>query len=552
MATELTATEPGAPGGALESPASRSPSTRIAAWVFGAYVAVAMPAVVFSLGRYHWFLGDDWDFLSDRKAGSLRDLLRPHAEHWSTLPVLAYRVEWHLFGLHYRGFLVVVVAMHLVTAVLLRVVLRRAGVGAWIATAAAALFVLFGPGADNIVWSFQIGMVGSLLFGLVHLILAGRDERAPQPADYWGLVAGLAGLMCSGIGPVMVGTVGLAVLLRRGWRMAALHTVPLTVVFLTWFIAYHSYQPKSDGHASAGEVAGWLREAGRGVFHALGHFSALGVVLAALLVVGLGVAWIPLARARAWEELRRRCADPVALLVGGVALVLVTANSRSAFGAGAARSSRYIYADALFVLPALGVAADAVARRWRAALPLVLAALLVPIPGNIKAFAPGHSFYNTAYFVAKRQQVEGIAWSPLASEVPRSERPVREILGGEGPSVGWLLDARRAGRIPNPGPLGANVTTPILIRLGVAQSVDASAEPTAGLTCRSYRNLDLDPRRGDRFVLLTNVGIRLRDRPSAFAVAFFSMSGQSLEIALDALHLRLVALAPAKSFRLCS
>ena len=60
-------------------------------------------------------------------------------------------------------------------------------------------------------------------------------------------------------------------------------------------------------------VRGVVREAGLGLFEALGHYSVLGVVLAVLLVVGLSVAWLPLARSGAWTELRRRCAEPAAL-----------------------------------------------------------------------------------------------------------------------------------------------------------------------------------------------------------------------------------------------
>jgi hypothetical protein len=554
MAPDVSVTEPETPGSRGRPVWAQWSSERLAARAFGVYVVVAMPVIVFSLGRYHWFLGDDWDFLSDRTAGSLHDLLRPHAEHWSTLPVLAYRLEWHLFGLHYFGFQVVVVTLHLCTAVLLRSVMRRAGVNPWVATAAAGMFVLFGPGEQNILWSFQIGMVGSLLFGLVHLILAGRDGGR-QRADWLGLAAGLASLMCSGIGPVMVGAVGLAVLLRRGWRMAAFHTVPLAVLFLAWFVAFRADQPKSPGHAGIGDYVDWLKEATLGVFKALGHYSIVGIALGALLILGLTLAWQPLARSGDWASLRRRSAEPLALLVGGVGFVLLTASSRFAFGAGVARSSRYIYADAVFVLPALAVAADAVARRWRYALPIVVAALLIPVPANIKAFDPGTGFFNGTYFKHKRLEIEGIAWSDLAPQVPPTERPTPDFLGGEGPSVGWLLAGRRSGAIPNPGPLAADVQTEILIRLGLAQSVSVSSEPTPARNCRTYSApLDLDPHRGDRLFISTAIGVRLRNRPkpALFAVSFTPLSGQELEVTLDGMHLRLEAARPAKSFRICS
>ena len=51
------------------------------------------------LGRSAWFYQDEWDFLAKRKAGDLGDLFRPHNGHWTTLPILAYRLLYAIFGL---------------------------------------------------------------------------------------------------------------------------------------------------------------------------------------------------------------------------------------------------------------------------------------------------------------------------------------------------------------------------------------------------------------------------------------------------------------------
>ena len=56
-------------------------------------VVVAVLAVVVSVGGYVrvarrlWFVGDDWDFLLARGA-SFHDLMRPHNEHWSAVPLV--------------------------------------------------------------------------------------------------------------------------------------------------------------------------------------------------------------------------------------------------------------------------------------------------------------------------------------------------------------------------------------------------------------------------------------------------------------------------------
>src|ERR1700746_3482052 len=99
--------------------------------------------------------------------------------------------------------------------------MRRAGVRPWIATITAGAFVFFGSGAEDILVAFQITFVGALAFGLVQLLLAAQDARRAG-RDWFGLLAGLAALMCSGVGITMVAIVGAAVLLRRGlrgWRM---------------------------------------------------------------------------------------------------------------------------------------------------------------------------------------------------------------------------------------------------------------------------------------------------------------------------------------------
>ena len=46
-----------------------------------------------------------------------------------------------------------------------------------------------------------------------------------------GLLAGFAGLLCAGTALTIVAVVGLVMLARRGWRAAALHTVPLTLAY---------------------------------------------------------------------------------------------------------------------------------------------------------------------------------------------------------------------------------------------------------------------------------------------------------------------------------
>ena len=85
----------------------------------------------------------------------------------------------------------------------------------------------------DILWPFQITYVGALVFGLTHLLLADHDGPFDR-RDWLGLAAGAAGLMCSGVAIAMVVAVGVATLIRRGVRIAAVHTVPLGVAYVIW------------------------------------------------------------------------------------------------------------------------------------------------------------------------------------------------------------------------------------------------------------------------------------------------------------------------------
>jgi hypothetical protein len=92
----------------------------VATWVrdhpgelFAALLVVAWPVIVFGLADYVWFFRDDWSFIAEREL-SLEDLFEPHNAHWSTVPLVAFRGLYAVFGLHsYVPYLAVVVAAHL-------------------------------------------------------------------------------------------------------------------------------------------------------------------------------------------------------------------------------------------------------------------------------------------------------------------------------------------------------------------------------------------------------------------------------------------------------
>jgi hypothetical protein len=379
---------------------------RLAVVAFGAIIVVAL-VLFLVLGRHRWFFADEWDFIALRHASSLDDLFRPHNEHWSTLPIVIYRTLYSLFGLRtYVPYQLTSILLHLTAAALLFVVMLRSRVNPWIATAAASLFALFGAGSEDIVWAFQMAWSASLVLGLTHLILADHDGPIDR-RDWLALAAGLLGLMCSGVAVPMTIAVGVAVLIRRGWHLALFHTVPLGAIYVVWWMtnARGSY----DGAVS--DLARWSWNAVEGTFDGLGQIPGVGIALGIVLVVGLIVAW----RDTGAAVLRRKAAVATGLLVGAVAFVVITGIGRaSVLGPTYASSGRYLHLYAALTLPALAVAADALARRWRAAVPIVAALLLIGIPGNIEALSdypasdrvvPGFFFVRQSIVQSQRHGV---------------------------------------------------------------------------------------------------------------------------------------------------
>jgi hypothetical protein len=519
-------------------------SARAAAWVFAIYVAAALPILLW-IGSYRWFLGDEWAFIADRGV-NFHDLFRDHNQHWSTVPLLSYRALYSLFGLNaYWPYQLVVIVLHLTTAVLIRVVMRRSGVRPWIATIAAGSFVLLGPAEDNILWAFQVGFVGSLVFGFVQLILADHDGPIDR-RDWLGLGAGLLCLMSSGQSVSLIAATGLMCLFRRRWAAAAFHTLPLALAYITWLVLTEvsAVLEVDEQPFTVGRYFEWMKDAVAALFTALGHFDVLAVALVGLLVIG-GVVG---ARSEGAAPFVRRAAPAVALLVGAVISMSSAAPSRFSLGGPGATAGRYVGVMAAMVLPALAVSADAVSKRFRWATPVVVLLFLVPVPPNIVTFGD-NEILSPAGFRGIREYTAALADHPLTSQVPPWVEPNQSLLGVPGMKVGWLLAADRRGEIPDPTqPLHPLTAGLIPIQLGVAGVENGSAD---GLVCTDHRGtLPVDPQVGDRWYFATPVQVagRVDDRP---VTQWAPYTPTEIEITLPDLHLLLAPVAPETTFRWC-
>jgi hypothetical protein len=411
-----------------------------ARWGLVAFVAIEIAAflIFFQVGKRSWFRFDDWRFLAGRTAGDVHDLLAPHIDHWSTTPVLTYRTLWQLFGLRFAPYLVTAIALHVTSAALLRIVMRRAGVGPWIATAAASLFALFGVGYETTTRLMALNFAGwPIVFGLTYLILIDHDGSFDW-RDGLGMAAGLGALASSGLGIPMIVAVGVAALVRRGPRISLQHMVPLGVLYATWYIAYG---PRTRS-ATATETASFAFDSARGVFVELGQSNAVAVVLGVLLLLGLVLAWSPLSR----RGLRVEASLPIGLIAGLVAFLILTGYGRGDFPE-TARLSHYMDAAAVMLLPAIAVAAQAIAHRSSVlalAVPLVF---VVGIPGNVATLIRAGDAQEL-YARRTERTILSVPRHPLAERIPRKLSP--EPIYAAPVTVGWLLDGLADGRIPAP------------------------------------------------------------------------------------------------------
>jgi hypothetical protein len=425
------------------------------------------------IGRHSWFFFDEWVFVTQPSL-SPRHLLAPYNSHWVTLPMLSYRLLWQLFGLNtYTPYVAVTIGLQAANAALLRVFMRRVGVGPWIATFAASLFLLFGTGQENVLWAFQVTFTASLMFGLVQLLLVDRDGPFGW-RDWLALGSGLAALMCSDVGVAMVVGVGVAVLIRRGWRAALMNTAPLAVIFGLWWVICQSWAQYrlGEGAVHPGEMAPFIVTGIGATFGALGQVTGTGWILGAMFVVGLLLAWVQTPPA----DRARRFGIIAGLLVATLVFLVITAVGRAHDGVDRARAGRYLHIQAALLLPALALAADATIRRWRVAGPVVVALLLVGIPGNLSTGSA--KARRTASVAIINKQVLAIPRSPLAHAAPRSLVPFPQF-PLDHMTVGWLLDALQSGRLPKT-PVIPEASTIIGLKLSL---VTTNGPP--GSPCRS-------------------------------------------------------------------
>lgn len=310
------------------------------------------------VNRDQWFFFDEWTFLAERSVttGS-QGLFEPHNEHWSTTPLLLYGLVFRLAGLStYLPYVSLVVIAHLAVVHLVWRVSLRSRVDPWIATAFCAAILPFGPGADNLLWAFQIGFVGSVAVGLAAILLE-DDTRVSGRlvAARWG--TSVFALTFSGISVPLVAASAFAGWMRRGAKAFLIAASVPAAVYLIWFL--------SVGRSGLGAVPlteETLRSSPEFFVRSLGAVLSLGTptLLAGSVPLALSI-WALAVRRRTGRAFPYAA---IAVAIGQVLLFILFAVGRSALGVEAAGSIRYMYIGGILLLPLMLIGlSDLVGRR---------------------------------------------------------------------------------------------------------------------------------------------------------------------------------------------
>jgi hypothetical protein len=401
--------------------------------------------LLFSQARRLYFFGDDWAFLLHRTL-SFPQLLEPHNEHWSTLPVVAFRVMFRLVGLdHYLPYALMPIVLHLGVCALAYALMRRTQVPAWPAALATVPYALMaGATAENPLWDFQTGFTGSALLGLValHLVVC----------PGWRWTAGAAAVLIvalatSGMAVPMAVWVGVFVLLNDGLRRALAVTLPSAAVFLLWSFTYGSSGTLTS--PTPDQVI---------------DFAATGMTAALQSAVRLpGAGTLVLLALVATVVTGRSATQSRALARAGLATLALTmvilGTSRASLGSLAAGAGRYNYFALLMMLPAIAIALSIAGSRLTPRSRQVAAVALVALLGangvaQTLAFADGRLLLSPGVrkqLIATEQMIHdgdrflvesiSVPYNPDITITSLREPWVRDAIGDGSVGPGTKLDA---------------------------------------------------------------------------------------------------------------
>lgn len=364
-------------------------------------LAAGVFAAILFLTSYRSFFYDEWDFVTGYRPGSSMSVLYPHNEHWSTIPILVWKLLFVIFGIRtHLPFEAAAIASHVACVVLLFLFVRRHS-GELVAFMAALVLLVLGAGAADIVWAFQVAWTLSIAFGLLALLALDHEGLDKRRRIVAVPVLLLCSLMSSGIGLGFLVAVAVQALADRPNRWLVASVVAAFAVYFVWFVLFASALPGTPG-ASCVSCA---RAIGADVRSVSPDFVGqvltdlwVGLTASILGLAGLSPFKVPapivnailpaFAGVLGWRWYLRGRVDPweLGLVAGVVAQFAVIAVTRARFGPAGLADSHYVYVGVVYMLPLAAKALSDVSWRW-VWRPLVLGGAAVCIVSNASVLA---------------------------------------------------------------------------------------------------------------------------------------------------------------------
>jgi hypothetical protein len=315
--------------------------TRNAPAILMGVAAFASVVLLLVLESGWTFFQDEWNMVIHRTGFNAPAFFDPNDVHPVPIVVGVYKLCLAVFGMSSVGpERVISVLLYALTAILLFVYVRRR-LGGWLALFGAVILLFLGPGANVLLWPFEMSLVGSLCAGIGALLALERDDRRGDVLACFLVVVAMG---CSSLGVSFALAAGVDVLLkwrRRGlWRLW-IPAIPLAL-YLLW---YATYGHKSPSALSLDNVIGAPLYVAEGISSSLTSMVGLsggswGPTLL-IAVLGLVIVWLVRGKPQITGQI---------LVVGVVALSFWVLSAFNFIPGREATASRYQYLGVALLL----------------------------------------------------------------------------------------------------------------------------------------------------------------------------------------------------------
>lgn len=421
----------------MQSPSDERVNAR-SWWLIAALILALSCWRILHLGRGTTFFFDEWNFLLTRSEISIANTLNGHNGHLSAIPASIYQVLVRIFGAGtYLPYRTLVAVLHCAIALVVGLLVRRSA-GGTMSLASVAVVGFMGAGWQNWLWGFQIGMELSVLFGLLAVLIAGRDSTTANQ-NLVGLCVTVS-VLSSGVGiPVLLG-LGVAAVVRRK-RVELTWLISLVGLYGVWSINYGQSQARSS---NIGRVPTYVAESAAAAFGGIGGWSvAIGAVFA-----GVVLSFV----AQNFLDSKKRSRDVAVLSTICAAGWVLSGLSRAHLGEPGA--SRYVHVGISWIVPIIGIlfGTQRARSRVRSGIVILVSAIAVWGAWDLATYA-GREFRERSLVVRAEISAMGQIDSPVRFDYQPDPARAPQIKYGAFSAFGLKystpgLDPKTFGRLP--------------------------------------------------------------------------------------------------------